>query len=171
VQINSVLKNFDSQLHWTARCLIRVCLLLSLWNLPFPWLHNHDLHQETEDHSYWLLSHIDEFHTEGNEELSEQGWHLHFVYFGCEQNDNPFKDKFPVQHQFIVGESSQPLPASESAQASFQRLDLVSVGLKHVFAYPLRLSVPPPQSRGAQEHFLQSFQKRSLRDLISVSLC
>ncbi len=171
VQINSVIKNFDSQLHWTARCLIRVCLLLSLWNLPFPWLHHHDLHQETNDHSYWLLSHIEEFHTEGDEELNEEGWHLHFVYFGGEQNSDPFEDKFPVQHQFIVGESSQPLPVSESVQTSFQRQVFASVGLKHVSACPYRLPVSPVKDRVAQEHFLQSFQKRSLRDLISVSLC
>ncbi|WP_298859451.1 hypothetical protein [uncultured Gimesia sp.] len=169
--MNSVLKNFDSQLHWTARCLIRVCLLLSLWNLPFPWLHNHDLHQETEEHSFWLFSHVDEFHNEGGEELKEQGWHLHFVYFGGEQNSNPFEDRFPVQHQFIVGESSQPMPASEFAQTSFQRQVFASVSLKDVFASPFSLSVLSIKDRVVQEQFLQSFQKRSLRDLISVSLC
>ena len=171
MQINSVLKNCDSQLHWTARCLSRVCLLLSLWNLPFPWLHNHDLHQETESSSYWLFSHIDEFHAEVEAENSEHGWHLHFVYFGSENTNSPFEDSFPVQHHFIAGETSQPLPASESAQTTFQQQTLASVGLKHAFASPFSLIVPPVKDRVTQEHFLQSFHKKSLRDLISVSLC
>ena len=171
VQINSILKSCDSQLHWTARCLIRVCLLLSLWNLPFPWLHNHDLCQGVESDSFWLPSHLDEFHAASDIETGEQGWHLHLVYFGGENSNNPLQNKFPLQHHFIVGESSQPLPACESAKTVQLQQFLASVSLKNAISSPISLTLAPLKDRMTVEHFLQSFQSKPLRDRISVSLC
>jgi len=170
VQINSILKSCDSQLHWTARCLIRVCLLLSLWNLPFPWIHNHDLNQVADSSSYWLPTHLDEFHATVSEESSEEGWHLHFVYFGGENSNNPLKNKFPPQHYFIVGESSQTLPACESAQTTLLQQVLAAHSLSPAFS-PAGITPAPLKEPVVVEHFLQSFPSKSFRDLISVSLC
>ncbi|WP_145109990.1 hypothetical protein [Gimesia panareensis] len=93
--------------------MIRACLLLSLWSLPFPWLHNHHLHQGTEAASSWLPIHLDQYH--GGVESPEEGWHLHFVYFGGERSGDPLNQKFPPRHYFVVGESADSLPAQSLA--------------------------------------------------------
>tara|TARA_R110002111_G_scaffold262875_1_gene342531 strand:+ start:91578 stop:92006 length:429 start_codon:yes stop_codon:yes gene_type:complete len=142
-----------------------------LWNLPFPWLHNHDLCQAAESGSSWLYSHLDEFHAASGQESSEEGWHLHFVYFGGENSNNPLQNKFPPQHYFIVGESAQLLPACESAQTALLQQVLASVSLNHAFSSTISITLPPLKDRVTVEHFLQSFPNKPLRDLISVSLC
>lgn len=172
MQINSVLRKHDAKLHWTARCLIRVCLLLSLWNLPLPWLHHHELNEAAADGSSWLLTHIDEFHTEVDEEDGEHGWHLHFVYFGCGNSNTPLDCNYPFQNHFTMQETSPPFPVSESIQCSFQLLQNYSAaGLMQTLDSHLSLSDSPTKDCVPNEQFLQSFQNRSLRDLISVARC
>tara|TARA_R110002095_G_scaffold150422_1_gene130166 strand:+ start:300689 stop:301078 length:390 start_codon:yes stop_codon:yes gene_type:complete len=119
----------------------------------------------------WLPSHLDQYHTDLVKiQAPEQGWHLHFVYLGEEQSHDPLKKRFPAQHYFIVGESSQSLPAFESAQAALLQQILESASVKSYTAL-LQLELPVPQNQTEFGHFLQASQSQSLRDLISVSLC
>lgn len=171
VQIHSTFIEYESRLHWTTRCLIRVCLLLSLWNLPFPWFHNHDLNSVVANNSDWLPSHLDQYHTAlVPTEALESGWHLHFVYLGEEESNDPLKKRFPAQHYFIVGESSHSLPTFESARTALQQQILVSNSLNR-FSALLKIEPPVPLHQAEIGHFLQASQSQSLRDLISVSLC
>ncbi len=155
------------QLRWTTRCLIRACLLLSLWNLPFPWVHNHELALGAEQ-GVWLPTHLKEYH--GIPESDEQGWHLHFVYFGMDNCNNPLEKKYPPQHYFIAGESANSLPAC--ARLSADQLQLATSVTVPVDC-SLQESQPQPvhRDRVAGLHFMQAFQQRSLHDLISISLC
>ncbi|QDT91884.1 hypothetical protein [Gimesia algae] len=167
VQINSIL-DYEMQLHWTTRCLIRACVLLSLWNLPFPWVHNHDLALESEQ-GVWLPSHLEEYH--GIPESDEHGWHLHFVYLGMDNCNNPLEKKFPAQHHFITGESANSLPACGYFSADqLQSARFVTVMTEHVVQRNQQAH-PVHGDRAAGLHFMQAFQQRSLRDLISISLC
>lgn len=171
MQIHSSLIEYEAQLHWATRCLIRVCLLLSLWNLPFPWLHNHEMSSVVANNSHWLPSHLDQYHTSlVQSQASEQGWHLHFVYLGEEKSNDPLKKRFPVQHNFIIGESSQSLLVCGSAQTTLLQQIQASASLK---CFSLHSQAEPPFSEHQTEigHFLQASPSQSLRDLISVSLC
>lgn len=152
------------QLHWTTRFLIRACLLLSLWNLPFPFVHNHDLALGA-DQGGWLPSHLKEFH--GIPDSDEYGWHLHFVYFGTDNCNNPLEKKFPTQHHFIAGESANSLPACANLAAD--QLQAVTTVTEH--DVQRNHGFPVHRNRAAGLHFMQAFQQRSLRDLISISLC
>lgn len=128
------------------------------------------MHQKPESTSSWLFSHVEEFHSGLEAETIEHGWHLHFIYFGEENSDLPRNSKVPAQHYFIVGESSQSLPVSESAQTAFIQQVFASNNLNTI-STPPHIALRYPQDRASGEHFLQSYQSKSLRDLTSVSLC
>ncbi|WP_145310572.1 hypothetical protein [Gimesia fumaroli] len=171
MQIHSSFIEYETQLHWTTRCLIRVCLLLSLWNLPFPWLHNHDVNPVVANNSAWLPSHLDQYHTSlVQTQASEQGWHLHFVYLGEDQSNDPLKKRFPAQHYFIIGESSQSLPVCESTQTDIVQQMLEPASLNRATTLSHK-ELPVPQNQAETGHFLQASQSQSLHNLISVSLC
>ncbi|MCA9005445.1 MAG: hypothetical protein KDA70_09260 [Planctomycetaceae bacterium] len=150
-----------------TRCLIRACLLLSLWNLPFPWVHNHDLALGAEQGS-WLPAHLKEYHE--IPESDEHGWHLHFVYLGMDNCSNPLEKKFPAQHHFIIGETASSLPAC--ARLLVDELQSVEAevipGLQN---FQENQVLPHYRNRTAGLQFMQAFHQRSLRDLISISLC
>ena len=166
MKINSIL-NYELQLHWTTRLLIRACLLLSLWNLPFPWVHNHDLVLGA-DQGGWLPSHIQEFH--GIPDSDEHGWHLHFIYFGTDNCNNPLEQKFPAQHHFIVGESAHSLPACANLAAD-RLLSLMTLAAMSEHEVQKNQALPVRGDKATGLHFMQAFQQRSLHDLISISLC
>jgi len=113
---------------------------------------------------------VEEFHSGLEDATDEHGWHLHFMYFGAENSDTPRNSNLPAQHYFIVGESSQSLPVSESAQTVFLQQVFAAANLNAI-STPLHIALLSPQDRVSVEHFLQSYQSKSLRDLISVSLC
>lgn len=168
MQIHSTLIESESKLHWSARVIIRACLLLSLWSLPFPWLHNHHLHQGTETASSWLPIHLDQYH--GGVESPEEGWHLHFVYFGGERSGDPLKQKFPPQHYFVVGESADSLPAQSSASSQSLKQFLASASL-------YTSSIHDRVAHSVFQNFISdpadpsAFSSQSTRDLTSVSRC
>ncbi|WP_145217746.1 hypothetical protein [Gimesia alba] len=171
MQIHSSLIDYEAQLHWTTRCLIRVCLLLSLWNLPFPWLHNHEMSPVVANNSHWLPSHLDQYHANlVQTQAPEQGWHLHFVYLGEEKSSDPLKKRFPAQHYFIIGESSQILPVCGSAQTTLlqQMLEPASLKCASMLSHS---ELPAHQNQAKVGHFLQASPSQALHDLISVSLC
>ena len=161
----------EKQLHWATRCLIRVCLLLSLWNLPFPWIHHHGMNPLVANSSDWLPSHLDQYHADLLQiPTSEQGWHLHFVYLGEEESHDPLKKRFPAQHYIIIGESSQSLPVCESVRTGLLQQILEPASLKCAFMLSFS-ELPVHRNQADIGHFLQASQSQSLHDLISVSLC
>ena len=162
--------DIEAGLHWSTRCIIRVCLLLSLWNLPFPWLHHHALAPASAQ-TDWLPSHLDEFHASAfAPATTEQGWHLHFVYLGEEQTNDPLRKQFPAQHHFIIGELSQSLPGLTTV--GLADLEQVATSGSLVETANLDLSIQPPfPPQAANGHFLKTAQGPSICDLISVSLC
>ncbi len=150
-----------------TRCLIRACLLLSLWNLPFPFVHNHDLALGAEQGN-WLPSHLKEYHAVPK--ADEHGWHLHFVYFGMDDCNNPLEKKFPLQHHFIVGETASSLPACEHLSIDEFR-SMEAEAIPSLSSIQESRVLPRDRDRTTGLHFMQAFQQRSLRDLISISLC
>lgn len=100
MQIPSTFIEYESQLHWTARVMIRACLLLSLWSLPFPWLHNHEAYAAAENSSAQLPAHLNQFHD--GLESPESGWHLHFIYLDREQTEDPLKQNLPPQQNQLI---------------------------------------------------------------------
>ena len=71
-----------------AGVLLHLCLLVSLWRAPVPWVHSHDsIDRRTAATRFWA-EHLDHFHTHrfhtdpnhfGSETTEAHGWHLHFV--------------------------------------------------------------------------------------------
>lgn len=148
--------------------MIRTCLLLSLWNLPLPWIHQHELHPEKAAVNYWLSSHLDQYHA--GAESQEWGWHLHFVYLGGECSNDPLKKKFPPQHYVIMGESADSLPASSSVASTLDRSFLIATAGTEFSTFCANLISNHPSFVSGPSTSLP-FSSKSLRDLISVSRC
>jgi hypothetical protein len=55
---------------------MRLCLIISLWPAPAPWVH---CHHEEDSLGPQLASHLNEYHARERAE-SHEGWHLHFAY-------------------------------------------------------------------------------------------
>lgn len=168
MQIHSTFINYESQLHWTARIMIRACLLLSLWNLPLPWIHNHSSYNAAETAIGSLPVHLEQFHQ--GKQAPQEGWHLHFVYLGAEHSSDPLKQKFPPQHYFIMGESSSSLPAGHSLYSGSpeQFLALTASGNS---TSQLRIMLPGSPNQNNDSPGLPHFLNGSIRDLTSVSRC
>lgn len=168
VQIHSKLIESEAQMHWAVRVMIRTCLLLSLWNLPLPWLHLHELHPEEEVSSHWLSTHLDEYHADL--ESQERGWHLHFIYLGGERSNDPLQKRLPSQHYFIMGESTGSLPTGSSVASTLDRSFLLSAQGTEFTTFTLNLSPNHPGYISGPS-ISPPFSSKSLRDLISVSRC
>jgi hypothetical protein len=54
---------------------VALCLMVSLWPAPVPWVHSHDVHASEPR----LASHLTEYHAHDGAD-SHEGWHLHFAY-------------------------------------------------------------------------------------------
>lgn len=149
--------------------MIRACLLLSLWNLPFPWLHNHEAYAAAESSSAQLPAHLNQFHD--GLESPETGWHLHFVYLGREQSEDPLKQNLPSQqNQLILIETASTSSAGKTGTLSAVEQFLICAAFS-ANSCSLRMT---PAGTGDQQYgppVSQACSTGSPRDLTCVSRC
>ena len=95
---------------------LRVCLVVSLWPTPVPWVHCH----EHAGSGGRLAFHLNEYHTQ-EVAGSHDGWHLHFAYLWrlAEDPDCPEdRDEPPPSQQPATPAASPPLVADLAAPAA-----------------------------------------------------
>ena len=169
MQFHSTFIEYESQLHWAARVMIRACLLLSLWSLPFPWLHNHEAYAASEYSSAQLPAHLNQFHD--GLESPELGWHLHFVYLGREQSGDPLKQNLPPQqNQQILIETASTSSSGKTGTLSPVKQFRICAAF---FADSCTLWTTPSEN-GELQHGPPASQvcfTGSPRDLTCVSRC
>lgn len=98
--------------------LLRVLLLLTLWNGPLPWLDHHgDVSQDAPE----LAEHLKRFHTRGGRlVVPTSGWHIHWVLPPCPDEDapvpvdEPLGDRPAAPHAVPIGAAT----AAETSQSS-----------------------------------------------------
>ena len=169
VQFHSTFIEYETQLHWTARIVIRACLLLSLWNVPLPWLHKHCSYGAAEKVvGNTLPAHLQQFHAD--KEVSEEGWHLHFVYLGAEHSSDPQQQNLPLQNYFLTGESATSLTAGNSLSAHSAKHFLALTVFNEAGSL-LRIMPPGAEQQNCNLSGQPVLSTGSLRDLTSVSRC
>jgi hypothetical protein len=67
---------------------VRLCLVVSLWPAPAPWVH---CHEDEESPGPQLTQHLNEYHAHQGADCHE-GWHLHFAYLWELAGDTPCPD-------------------------------------------------------------------------------
>ncbi|WP_145450714.1 hypothetical protein [Gimesia panareensis] len=136
--------------------------------MPFPWLHHHAAYAATAGDGSLLPVHLDQFHA--GQDASEQGWHLHYVYLGAEESNDPLKQKLPPQHFLILGEANSSPTAGSVVGLSPTEQFLADLTFCQSSSHVIDVN----SGFRAQRHGppgSASCLARSLRDLTSVSRC
>ena len=156
-------------------CALRLCMLVALWNGPFPWVHVHGSLDGTGSSA--LASHLVRFHaSDVGAQGRSFGWHLHFILpwaaledGPCPANGSPrdFRDVVAAPcygglsyDRFAVGGCVEAMAAFGQPAPAVDRIVTTDVP-----ASPMAPSSGPPA------HFLQTFLVSFVGDLIGVSRC
>lgn len=150
----------------------RLCLVLSLWHAPVPWIHIHRDEAADALARSRLTNHLLRHHTVGEEIETESGWHWHLVlprwcmdgartpcHECADDEDRPvsipeFDDGLPA---------SQPVPVSWLADAGEPLIEPSVLNSGVLSATPTCIAAGP---------FLDTFLDTvSLRALIGVARC
>ena len=92
---------------------VRMCLVLSLWQAPIPWIHCHDTtgDEASTKCEVDLRVHLAVWHAEPTDHDHDLGWHLHWILpmWGHALDDTP-DDEPPAEEAFAF---DQVLPNTD----------------------------------------------------------
>jgi len=150
--------------------MLRLCLIVSMWNGPLPWLEAHGSLAHSEELNSHLAQHLSQFHpTADLFQSAAFDWHLHFFFPGNAPTEAPAPE--------------QPQPAAPLTISGVRVGDLTSEwNLAPSAPLPLLavLDVPSTSPQHASSamracgtpNFLQSLlQGRSAKQLFGIALC
>lgn len=116
--------------------LARLCMLLSLWQAPIPWLHNHGTSTSLilpVTAAQELDSHLIVFHPSVDRRIEREfGWHCHWVLPAWKHALDDTPDDEPPLQEVIVFDAVD-VPTVEQLNASFP--PLIVVGSIHPAVY------------------------------------
>lgn len=153
-----------------SRCWFYLPLWLTLWNAPMPWIHRHELNEAHVDAD--LDRHLRIFHQASpSQQAATWHWHLALLCQMVSGRPHSTEEGCPSPHWLIEDQcpclnSSPDLPSQPTDQPCLDgpiRMDLLAAS---DLAFRIR-----SQASGDSGHFLQTFPKAPLRDLLSVIRC
>jgi hypothetical protein len=105
---------------------LRISLILSLWDAPLPWIHAHPA-LATDD---GLVSHLTRYHLAADETRSKSDWHLHFLvpWFEIAETETPWSDGDSDQENRVIGGRGRNSLARGRQDRQLGRIRLFSGG-------------------------------------------
>lgn len=156
----------------TAGRILRLCLMVSLWHAPVPWLHFHEADGADGPAQIQLLKHLDVFHRDNPMDGRELGWHIHFAlpWQVANGGQRPLTDEDPGSpHRQTLCEYAPATssPTTDLSAAFCHGLVVQLADIDRVEAVLLATARPERVSV-----FLDTYrQSAALRDLIQVARC
>lgn len=150
--------------------LLRLCLIVSMWNGPLPWVDAHGSLAHCQEVNPHLARHLSQFHPTADLFQSEMfDWHMHFFFPGSA----PTEESIPEQPQPAAPAPTTGVRIGDLSNAWSTALSMPVKVLAVLDTHsPLPRYAPGPLRGRSTQNYLQSLlQERTAHQLLGIALC